>query len=187
MKLILCSLFTFLIIKGYSQADNPSKIITGNIYSSIDPQLYNLANIDIILRCNNKVFDTVQTNDKGHFSIKIPHDKQRKIDILYSGIGFGPVYLRYLNLLSTDTTNLQIDVGKNYRKNIYGTAICPKCNKTNRVYKVSYGEAPVYVIRISEKGDTTYSPLYKGTYQAGTGVSTVQSAEWYCDRDKIEF
>jgi hypothetical protein len=161
--------------------------ITGKLYSSDNPQFYSVEHIFVILRSDNKAFDTVRTNEKGEFSVTIPSNKQKKIDILYSGIGFGTVYLRHIKQLSADTTNLQIDLANNYKKNIFGTAICPKCNKTNQVYKIRYGDAPVYTLKINDNGDTTYSSIHNGVYQASTCVSSRQSAQWYCDRDKIEY
>ena len=70
---------------------------------------------------------------------------------------------------------------------IFGTAFCPRCNKTNQVYKIRYGDAPVYTLRVTENGDTTYSPIHNGIYEGGGCISTVQSPQWYCDRDKITF
>lgn len=162
-------------------------IIVGRIFSSNLPQFYSVENIFVILRSDNKAFDTVQTNDKGEFSVIVPSDKQKKLDILYSGIGFGTIYLKHIKHLSADTTNLPINLANIYKKNIFGTAICPKCNRTNQVYKIRYGDAPVYTLQINDSGDTTYSPIHNGIYEAGTCVSSVQSARWYCDRDKIKF
>ena len=163
------------------------KVVTGKIYSSENPQFYSVENILVILRCDNKAFDSVWTNSKGEFSAIIPSAKQKKIDILYSGLGFGRIYLKHLKELSADTTNLEIDIINTYKKNIFGKAICPKCNKSNRVYKIRYGDAPIYTFKINSHGDTTYSPIRNGVYQAGTCVSSAQSASWYCDRDKIGF
>jgi hypothetical protein len=179
---ILPALFLTLAFSNKS-----NRKITGKLYSSENPQFYAVENIFVILRSDNKAFDTVWTNDKGEFSAVIPSDKQNSIDILYSGIGFGTVYLRFIKQLSQDTTNLQIDVINTYRKNTFGTAICPKCTKTNQVYKIRYGDAPVYTLLINDKGDTTYSPIHNGVYEAGSCVSSAQSARWYCNRDKIEF
>jgi len=178
---------TILALTIFAFTTKSDKIITGKIYSTDNPQFYNVENIFVILRSDNKPFDTVQTNNKGEFLAIIPSDKQKKIDILYSGIGFGTVYLKHIKQLSADTTNLQIDLANKFKKNIFGKAICPKCNKSNQVYKIRYGDAPVYTFRVSENGDTTYSPIHNGVYEAGTCVSSAQSGQWYCGRDKIEF
>ena len=164
-----------------------NKIINGKIYSSENQKQYNIENVFIIIRCDNKSIDTVRTNEKGEFYAIVPVGKQNKIDILYSGIGFGTVYLKHIKQLLSDTTYIQIDIANTFKKNIFGIAICPKCNKTNQVYKIQYGDAPIYTSQINDNGDTTFSPIRNGVYQAGSCVSTLQSAEWYCDRDKIEF
>ena len=178
---------TILTLTLFAFTSKSDKVIIGKIYSSDHPQFYSVENIFVILRSDNKPFDTVRTNDKGEFSANIPSDKRNKIDILYSGIGFGTIYLRHIKQLSADTTNLQIDIANDYKRNIFGTAVCPKCNKTNQVYKIHYGDAPVYTFRVNDNGDTSYSPIHNGVYEAGTCVSSAQSARWYCDRDKIEF
>ena len=54
-------------------------------------------------------------------------------------------------------------------------------------YKINSGDAPVYSLQLSENGDTMANAIYKGKYQAGTCVSSAQSAQWYCNRNKIEF
>jgi hypothetical protein len=179
---ILPTLFLTLAFSNKSD-----KKIIGKLYSSDNPLFYSVENIFVILRSDNKAFDTVRTNDKGEFSAIIPSDKQKNIDILYSGIGFGTVYLRHIKQLSADTTNLQIDLANNYKKNFFGTAICPKCSRTNQVYKIRYGDTPVYTMQVNENGDTAYSPIHNGVYEAGTCVSSAQSARWYCNRDRIEF
>ena len=178
---------TILALTFLAFTTKSDRIIAGKIYSSNNPQFYSVENIFVILRCDNKPFDTVRTNDKGEFSAFIPSDKQKKIDILYSGIGFGTVYLKHIKQLSVDTTNLEFDLANKYKKSVFGTAVCPKCNKTNQVYKIRYGDAPVYTFGVNDNGDTTYSPIHNGVYEAGTCVSTAQSAQWYCDRDKIEY
>lgn len=178
---------TILVITLLAFTSKSDKVLTGRIYSTSNPQFYSIENIFVIVRSNNVAFDTVRTNERGEFLAIIPVDKENNIDVLYSGVGFGTVYLRNIKQLSTDTTNLQIDLTAKYKKNIFGAAVCPKCRKADRVYKIRYGDAPVSTRHISDHGDTTYSPIHKGIYEAGTCVSVAQSAQWYCDRDKIQF
>jgi phage FluMu protein Com len=181
MRLTILTLF---LLSFSAKGD---KVIKGKIYSSEHPQFYSIENIYVILRYDNVPFDTVLTNNNGEFLATIPIDKQTKIDILYSGIGFGTIYLKYIKQLSLDTTHLQIDLSKNYKKNIFGTAVCPKCKQTNQVYKIRYGDAPVYTFRVNKNGDTLNSAIHNGVFEAGTDVSSAQNPQWYCDRDKIKF
>jgi hypothetical protein len=177
---------TILALTLLAFTSESKKVISGRIYSSENPQYYSIENISVILRSNNIAFDTVRTNEKGEFSATIPKGKDANIDVLYSGIGFGTVYLQHIKQLIADTTTLQIDLAAKYKKNLFKTAVCPKCRKADRVYKIRYGDAPVYTVRTND-GDTAYSPIHNGVYEAGTCVSVAQSAEWYCDRDKIQF
>ncbi len=54
-------------------------------------------------------------------------------------------------------------------------------------YKIRYGDAPIYTRHINNNGDTIYSPIHNGIYEAGTDVTSSQDPKWFCDRDKIEF
>ena len=141
----------------------------------------------IIIKIDNVYFDTVTTNTQGEFLFSLPSDKTKNIDLLYSGLGFGTVYLKNINNLTSDTTRFGINIPTQYKKNIFGKAYCPKCGKADMTYKISYGDAPIYSLKINEKGDTVSSAIYKGKYQAGTCISSAQSADWFCDRNKIEF
>lgn len=178
--LILSTILLAFVTRG-------DKTIKGKIYSTKHPEFYSIENISVILCSENKALDTVLTDSNGEFWLNLPADKQTNIDILYSGIGFGTVYLTHIMQLSADTTELNIDLANRYKKNVLGKAFCPRCNKTNQVYKIRYGDAPVYNLHVSAKGDTTYSPIHDGIYEAGTCISTAQSPQWYCARDKIHF
>lgn len=176
-----------MVLTLFAFTSKSDKVITGKLYSSNNPQYYSIENIFVILRSNNIAFDTVRTNEKGEFWATVPDGRTTNIDILYSGIGFGIVYLQNIKKLSADTTNLQIDLAAKYKKNFFGTAVCPKCRKADEVYKIRYGDAPVYTVRTNDNGDTSYSPIHNGVYEAGTCISVAQSAQWYCKRDKIQF
>ena len=178
---------TILVLTLLAFTSKSNKVIIGKIYSSENPQFYSVENIFVILYSDNKLIDTVKTNGKGEFVASIPNGKQKNIDIFYSDIGFGTIYLQRIKQLSSDTTQIQIDLAKKYRKNIFGTSYCPKCKRTDMVYKIRYGDAPVYTLQVNDNGDTIYSAIHNGVYEAGTCVSSRQSSQWYCIRDKIEF
>jgi hypothetical protein len=177
-------LILFLTVFGINH--NNHKVVTGNLNVGQNTE-FNISYVSIIIKIDNIPFDTVETNSQGRFSISIPNKKSKNIDILYSGIGFATVYLRYIKDLTPDTTNLVIAIPTIYKKNVLGKAYCPKCSKADMTYKIIYGDAPIYTLQVNNKGDTISSSIYKGDYQAGTCVSSAQSSRWYCDRDKIEF
>ena len=162
-------------------------IVCGKLIVNKTPEFYSIDHVSIIIQADNQYFDTVMTNAQGYFSFSLPTGNTKNIDILYSGLGFGTIYLRHINNLTADTTKLEIYVPTEYKKNIFGKAYCPKCGKADMTYKISYGDAPIYSLNVNANGDTISSAIYKGKYQAGTDVSSAQSAVWYCDRNKIEF
>ena len=174
-----------LAILGLNQ--DKDAFVFGKLIVSKNPEFYQTDHVSIIIKTDNKPFDTVTTNSKGEFFFFLPKENSKDIDILYSGIGFGTVYLRHINNILGDTTNLDISIPVQYKKNIFGKVYCPKCGKADMTYKISYGDAPIYTLQLSESGDTISSAIYKGKYQAGTCISSAQSSRWYCDRNKIEF
>ena len=174
-----------LTILGLHQ--DKDALVSGKLIVSKNPEQYQVDHVSIIIKTDNRPLDTVITNSKGEFFISLAKGNLKDIDILYSGIGFGTVYLKHINNIILDTTNLDIPIPIQYKKNIFGKAHCPKCGKADMTYKISYGEAPIYSLQLSESGDTMSSAIYRGKYQAGTCISSAQSARWYCDRNKIEF
>ena len=176
-----------LLLTFLSLDQDKDAIVSGRLIINKNPNFYNIDHVSIIIKTGNKPFDTVMTNTNGEFFFSLPKDNSKDIDILYSGIGFGTIYLRHINNLIVDTTNLEIVIPIQYKKNIFGKVHCPKCGKADMTYKISYGDAPIYSLQLNENGDTISSAIYKGKYQAGTCVSSAQSAQWYCDRNKIEF
>ena len=179
---LIILLLTFISYKTIND-----KIIMGKLVVTDNPKYYSIEHIFIIIKSGNKVIDTAITSDKGEFQFSIANDKSKDLDIFYSGVGLRTVYLRHIKSLEDDTTQLNINIPTEYKRNIFGKAYCPKCGKAGMTYKINYGDAPIYTMKINDKGDTTYSPFYKGRYQAGNCVSNIQSPRWYCDRDKIEF
>jgi hypothetical protein len=163
-------------------------VVFGKLVANKNPDFYNIDHVSMIIKTDNEYFDTVITNTQGEFSFSLPIGKTKNIDILYSGLSFRTIYLRHINSLTADSTKLTINIPIQYKKNIFGKAYCPKCGKADKTYKISYSDAPIYYsLNINGNGDTISSAIYKGKYQAGTCVSSAQSAQWYCDRNKIEF
>ena len=70
------------------------------------------------------------------------------------------------------------------KRNVFGKVICLICKHTDKVYEIRYSDAPVFTFNVGKTGDTTYSPIYKGKYQAGC---LVEPATYYCSRDKVKF
>jgi hypothetical protein len=180
-------IFLILFLLAYKSNNYKNKVINGELIPIENKELFNINNVDIIVKSNDKLCQTIRTDSQGHFQIFLPNDKSKKIDILYSGIGFGTVYLVHIDNILKDTIHLNIQIPVKYKINELGKVACPKCNKTDLTFKIIYGDNPIYTLQINKIGDTIYSAIHDSKYSAGTCVSTKQSAQWYCDRDKIMF
>jgi len=182
-------IFSFLIIGHlfFALVPGDSRIVSGRIFASTNQEYYSTANVNVIISVGKKMIDTVRTNEEGKFFVSIPSEIGSEIDIYYYGVGFQQLYLGYIKNLSSDTTFFEVDVANKYKRNLFSKAFCPKCGKADKVFRVRYRDAPVYSIRVNRNGDTVHSAIRNGVYQAGTCVSSAQSAQWYCERDRITF
>jgi len=92
----------------------------------------------------------------------------------------------YLTTINAKTSGVvEIILPKTYQMRL-GKAICPKCQRTNNVFKAIYTDPPIRV-RKTIKGDTIYSPIFKGRYYMPTDVSNELDPHWYCKKDDLLF
>jgi hypothetical protein len=102
-------------------------------------------------------------------------------DLYLTSLGVEGTYLTTINSKTTGT--IQITLPKQYKMRT-GKAICPKCNKISKVYKVIYTDPPIVVIKVV-RGDTVYSPIFRGKYYMDTDVTNDLNPKWYCEKDDI--
>ena len=120
----------------------------------------------------------------GNFDLSFTPEKEESFDFFCSGVGVDTMLIASVTRFESDTPEMTFFIPAKNKKNASGKVICPKCKRADNVYKIVYGDNPIYVRNISSSGDTTYSPLYKGTYQEDCSETP---ARYYCDRDKIKF
>lgn len=160
--------------------------ITGHLKrNSKDTSAY-VKEIAIIVKGNNKILAHTFTDKKGNFFLTFIPAKEKSFDFFAAGIAIDTVLIGSLTSFDSDTPELTFYIPALIRKNILGQTVCPKCGKADKVYKIKYGDGlPVAIRKISKSGDTTYSPIVKGHYNATTCIVGV--ATFYCDRDKVRF
>ncbi len=123
VRLLILALTFF----GFNNANE--KIVTGKLVVVDNPDFYKVNYVLIIVKAGDNFSDTVITNSSGQFLISLPGDKSNNIDVFYSGAGIRTTFLRHIKNLTADTTNLEIEIPRQYKKNILGKARCPKCGK----------------------------------------------------------
>jgi len=143
-----------------------------------------ISHLLVYVKGDNKILAKAITDDDGDFELTFTPNKEKSFDFYCNGIGVDTLLLSSITHFYNDTPEMIFYIPGRQKRDNAGKIICPKCNKTDKVYIIRYGDNPKMVRHISKTYDTTYSPLYKGTYQENC---TTRPAKFYCDRDKVKF
>lgn len=156
-----------------------------NYYRTEDNQVWNKGIDELTIKTKGRVIDKILTDNNGLGTIKKDTiRKYKEIDIFLTSIGVEELYLLTINNSTIDRWEINIP---RYYKIKLGRAVCPKCNKSDKVYKAIYGDRQILKLKIDKKGDTTYSNILGRNYYMGTCVTNDLNPLWHCERDKIEF
>lgn len=136
----------------------------------------------ITMQHANEIVAKVMTDKDGFVYISSSLRKDSTdYDLFLTTLGVKGTYLTTID--SKTSGSIEISLPKIYKMR-FGRAICPKCGRTNKVCKAIYSEAPIVVMKIL-KGDTIYSPIYKGKYYMDSDVTNNLDPKWYCKNDDI--
>ena len=170
----------FFAFKPFSLPVN----ITGHIKKNPKDSSVYPAFLTVFVKGDKKILAKSFTDSDGNFKMTFTSGKEKSFDFFCTGVGIDTLFIKSVTTFDSDMPDMTFYVPCIVKRNALGKVICPKCNQADKVFSIEYGD-PTYVYHISKAGDTTYSPFYKGMYQAGTDV--VEPAKYYCDRDKIKF
>jgi len=174
---------TFLL--GFKLLTNPVHI-TGHLKRNPKDTSAYVEGITIILKGDNKILAKTFTDRHGNFELTFTPEKEKSFDFYCYGLAVDTLLIASVRTFESDTPDLTFYIPGIVKKSFMGQALCPKCKKADKVYKIRYGDAlPVVSRQISENGDTTLSRIVNGHYNAGSCI--VGIATYYCDRDKVEF
>ena len=187
LSVISVSIFIFLgiFLFGFKSKTFPVDI-TGHLReNSAETSSHNYTQlVTVMVKGNNKILAKTEANLKGDFHITFTPTTEKSFDFFCTGVGIDTVLFASLKWFDSDVMEMTFYIPIKYKKNALGKVICPKCIHTDKVYEIEYGQ-PTYLLHVNKKGDTTFSNIYKGKYQAETCVGAI--AKYYCDRDKIKF
>ena len=137
----------------------------------------------ITMKNNKKVLDKILTDKNGFATISSSMVSDSvEYDLYLTSIGVRENYVTTINAKTNRL--LEIQLPKKYKMR-FGKAICPKCNRINKVVKVVYCEAPIVVLKVA-KGDTIFSPIYRHKYYMPDVTSNLDP-KWYCEKDDLLF
>jgi len=159
-------------------------VISGQILKRAKGDAGWVENIMVFVKADTKVLAKTVTDENGRFKLTFIQAEHKPLDFFCNGVGIDTMLLASLKTFAGDTSNITFYLPAEPKKNNLGKVICLKCKRADKVYKIVYGDNPIVVRHINHSGDTTFSPLYKRTYQEDCSV---QPAQYYCDRDKLKF
>jgi hypothetical protein len=183
LTIYISTIFAATLLLGFRHFTLPVTI-TGHLKKNPKDTSAFIQSVVVFVKGDNKVLAKTLTDDKGDFTITFTPKNEKSFGFYCTGIGIDTLLLSSVITFESDTPEMTFYIPGQHKKNSFGKAICPKCKRTDKVYKIEYGDAPVMTRHISKSGDTTYSPIYKGTYQESCIVGP---AKYYCDRDKAKF
>lgn len=141
--------------------------------------------LQIVCKQNGKVIYKIHVDQHGDFELARDTAVLKNIELYYTGVGLDTLFLSSLKRLNVKQKVEVVAVPCIIKRNLLGQVICPKCNKTNLVYKAVYGDGLPARRIINTNGDTTYTAIYKGRYHMASCINS--GARYYCERDKIKF
>lgn len=185
LTIYISTIFFAIFLLSFRLLINPV-YITGHLKRNPKDTSAYVEGIFVIVKGDNKVLAQTFADRQGNFEITFTPAKEKSFDFFVFGVAVDTMLIGSVKTFESDTPEMTFYIPALRKKNILGQILCPKCNKADKVYKIRYGDGlPLTTRHISENGDTTYSPIVNGHYNAGTCI--VDVATYYCGRDKVKF
>ncbi len=185
LTIYISAIFLSALLLGFRLSINPVHI-KGHVKKNPKNSFAYLDGVDVIIKGDNKVLAHTFTDNKGNFEIRFTPGKERSFDFFVFAPGIDTMLISSLKTFDSDTPEMSFYIPALKKRDFLGQILCLKCNKSDKVYKIRYGDGLTLTKRhIAKSGDTTYSPIVNGYYNAGTCIAGL--ATYYCDRDKMIF
>ena len=169
---------------GFKTPSNPV-YITGHIRHNPKDTSAFLGELSVFVRGGVEILAKTNTDKNGNFKLTFTPTNEKSFEFFCYSPGTDSILLASIKSFESDTPEMTFYIPAQIKRTALGNIKCLKCNKTDMVYPINYGDAPIYTSRTTESGEKSLSPIYKGKYQAGTSI--VRTAKYYCDRDKVKF
>ncbi|MBS1751870.1 MAG: hypothetical protein JST63_18365 [Bacteroidetes bacterium] len=183
LTIYILTIFAATLLLGFRHFSLPVTI-TGHLKNSPRDTSAYTEMVLVFVKGDHKILAKSYTDNKGNFEISFTPNKEKSFDFYCTGLGIDTLLIGSVRTFESDTPEMTFYIPGQLKRNAFGKVICPICKRADKVYKIRHSDAPVSTMVISKSGDTTYSPIYKGKFQAGCLVGL---ARYYCDRDKVKF
>ncbi len=163
--------------------------LSGKVYSDNPKINSELLGIELFAKYADKVVSKTIIDKSGHYQITInvglSNGLNNTYDFYITRLGIDTSFIKAFRQFQGEEMTWDIKLPSTLKKKA-GRTVCPKCELTDKVYPIIYGNKQIEEQKI-EHGDTTYTNIVGKKYYAGTCVYSLLSPHWYCDRDKIKF
>jgi hypothetical protein len=180
----LLTLTVFLLTTSFKPLTNELHI-SGKVFSDDQKLNEQFVGLHLFVIADDKLVAQTFTDTGGHYELSFTPGSEKSFDFFINSIGIDSTFIKSFTTFESDVMTWDIKFPNSYRKKL-GQVICPKCNKTDKVYQIIYGDRQLSQMVIVN-GDTTYSNIVNKKYYAGTCISSLLSPHYFCGRDKIKF
>ena len=143
MKAIVLGLLTTFLLGNTVDVTQ----IKLNYYRTDDNQVWNNGIDELTIETKGRIIEKILTDKNGLGTIKKNTIKKYKEnDIFLTSIGIEKLYLHTIDNSTID--RWEINIPRYYRMKL-GRAVCPKCSKTDKVYKAIYGDGQILTLKIN--------------------------------------
>ena len=171
LTIYISTILVATLLLGFKSFINPVHI-TGHLRLNPKDTSGYVGGINIIVKGNNKVLAKTSADKQGNFELTFTPDKEKSFDFFCFGIGIDEMLIGSVKTFDSDTPDIIFYIPALRKKNFLGQTLCPKCNRADKVLKIEYGMLAIKM-EISESGDTTYSNIENGRFNAGTCVAGI--------------
>jgi hypothetical protein len=181
--IIAITLFVVFLL-GFRPLTNPV-YITGHLKRNPKDTTAYVEGILVIVKGDSKILAKTFTDNKGNFELTFTPNNEKSFDFYCHGVAVDTLLIASVTKFESDTPDITFYIPAQIKKNAFGQPLCPKCKRADMVHKIAYGDGLPIRMEVSEAGDTTYSSIVNGRFNAGTCLVGV--AKYFCDRDKVKF
>jgi len=180
---ILTSIPITLLV-AFTTLTNPISI-QGHLVSNDNSE--RISKVKILVKTDNKIVKTTMTNSYGYFRLKLNPEKSNSFDLYYVDPDFtrDTLFLKSYTNFEISILTDSFSIPTQYIKDEVGNIKCPKCQRTDNVFHIVYGEG--IIKRAIVNSDTMWTNIFEEEkiYYASTCIKGLLN--YYCTRDKIKF
>jgi hypothetical protein len=175
----------FITISSLKPWTNPI-YITGHLKSNHIDTAIHLEKLYLVVKGDKKVLAKTKILKSGKFEMSFTPRTEVSFDFYCVGIGVDTIMIASVTSFVSDTPDVTFYLPARTKKNTAGQVVCLKCNKSDKIYSISYSDhQPITKNYLNSAGAIMQSIAVNKDFTNDRNYYKL--ATKYCDRDKVEF